>query len=131
MTVPLYCLLGYVAWTLIVVVCGIGGTRVGLILKGKAGPTSFPADTPHGSERYRRLMRAHANCVENLPLFAAVVLVAAVAGVTSGTIDALACVVLAARVGQTLAAINVRFAFFLAQIISIVAIGVIAVQHAA
>jgi uncharacterized MAPEG superfamily protein len=123
MTTPLWCLLGFVTWTLVLLVA-VGVARVSQVLAGNAQPTSFPAGVPHGSDAYWRLNRAHLNCVENLPLFASVVLVAAVAGVRSGTLDLLAQVFLVARVGQSLThvssgsvlAINVRFAFFLVQL---------------
>jgi uncharacterized MAPEG superfamily protein len=128
MTVPLCMLLGFVAWTLFVLCLGIAPFRVGSVLMGKARPNQFPADTPHGPDWYRRLMRAHANCVENLPLFAAVVLVGHVAGVRDPLFSTLSEVYLAARVGQTVAhissgrslVINVRFTFFLVQIAALV-----------
>ncbi len=107
-----------------VLTAGIAPYRVGSVLAGKARPNSFPADQPHGPEWYRRLLRAHVNCVENLPLFGAVVLVGHVASVRDGTFDTLALVYLGCRVGQTIAhvssgrslVVNVRFAFFLAQL---------------
>lgn len=122
MTIPLWCLLGFVAWTLALLLA-IGGARVSQVLAGKAQPTDFPAGVPHGSDAYWRLNRAHLNCLENLPLFASVVLIATVAGVRSAVLDLLARVYLGARIGQSLAhlssgsatAVNVRFSFFLLQ----------------
>jgi uncharacterized MAPEG superfamily protein len=70
-------------------------------------------------------VRAHANCVENLPVFGAVVLTASVAGADSPTIDALAVLVMAARIAQTCvhvlfevrdATVAVRFSFYLVQV---------------
>lgn len=127
MTTPLYCLLGFAAWTLLLAVSAILTHRVPEVLRGRAASNDFPADTPHGPGWYRRLLRAHANCVENLPVFAAVVLVAAVAGVTDATMDRLAQAYLAARVLQSLShvasgsafAVNARFTFFVAQIICV------------
>src|SRR5688500_4234378 len=75
-TPSLYSLLGFVVWTLLVVMGGIGLPRISAVLARRAPPKSFVEDVPHGSERYRRTMRAHANCVENLPVFAALVLMA-------------------------------------------------------
>jgi uncharacterized MAPEG superfamily protein len=123
MTVPLWCLLGFVVWTLVLLL-GIGTARVGQVLGGKAKPGDFPAGVPHGGAAYWRLNRAHLNCVENLPLFASVVLVATVAGVHAAILDTLAQVYLAARIGQSVThvssggnvAINVRFGFFLTQV---------------
>jgi uncharacterized MAPEG superfamily protein len=124
MTTPLWCLLGFVAWTLILLGL-VGVARVSQVVAGRAKPTDFPAGVPHGSDAYWRLNRAHLNCIENLPVFGSLVLIATVAGIRSATLDTLARVVLGARVGQSLThlssggvvAVNVRFAFFLAQIV--------------
>ena len=122
MTTPLWCLLGFVAWTLVLLLA-IGVARVSQVLAGTAKPTDFPAGVPHGSDPYWRLNRAHLNCLENLPLFASVVLIATVAGLRSPALDTLARTYLGARVCQSLAhlssggavAVNVRFGFFLVQ----------------
>ena len=127
MTIPLWCLLGFVAWTLLLLT-GIGVSRVSQVLSGARKPNEFPSGVPHGGDAYWRLNRAHLNCVENLPLFASVVLIATVAGIQSGVLEVLARVVLGARVGQSIAhvssgsnmAVNVRFAFFLTQVTCIV-----------
>lgn len=127
MTPPLLCLLGFATWTILLVLVGIGPYRVGSVVVNKAHPAAFPATTPHGPPWYQRLMRAHANCVENLPVFAAVVLVGAVTGYNNPTFDTLAQVVLGARIGQTVAhissgrgrVIQIRFGFFLTQLIGI------------
>ena len=102
----------------------LGVARVSKVVAGTAKPTDFTAGVPHGSDAYWRLNRAHLNCLENLPLFASVVLVATVASMRSPTLDTLARVYLGARVGQSLAhlssggtgAVNVRFGFFLVQV---------------
>jgi uncharacterized MAPEG superfamily protein len=127
MTIPLWCLLGFVLWTL-VLLSGIGIARVAQVATGRATPNAFPAGVPHGSDAYWRLNRAHANCVENVPLFASVVLVATLAQVHGPTMDRFAETVLIARVGQSLAhlssgsnlAVNVRFTCFLIQIACLV-----------
>lgn len=127
MTTPLACLLGFAVWTVLLVLIGIGPYRVGNVLLGKARPGSFPAAVPHGPDWYQRLMRAHANCVENLPVFATVVLVAAVTGFHHPTFDTLAQVVLGARICQSIAhissgrgrVINIRFGFFLTQLVCV------------
>jgi uncharacterized MAPEG superfamily protein len=129
MTTPLWCLLGFVAWALVLLVA-IAIARVSKVLRGKAQPTDFPAGVPHGSDAYWRLNRAHLNCLENLPLFASVVLIASVAGLQSATLDMFARTYLAARVCQSLAhvssgsatAVNVRFSFFLIQFICLAGI---------
>ena len=133
MGIPLWCLLFFAAWTVVIVVAGVAPFRVVKVLSGKAKPHEFPADKPHGSDLYRRIIRAHMNCVENLPVFGAVVLVAAVTQLSSPTFDTLAVVYLAARVCQTIAhissgrslAIHIRFTFFAVQLISVVWMGVL------
>jgi uncharacterized MAPEG superfamily protein len=77
-------------------------------------------------------MRAHMNCVENLPVYAAIVVAQMAAGVHSVIIDRLAITVLAARIGQTLAhvvlpptntAVSLRFALFGLQVVGMLAMG--------
>jgi uncharacterized MAPEG superfamily protein len=123
MTTPLWCLLGFVAWTL-VLLTAIAVARVAAVLRGEKRANEFPSGVPHGGDGYWRLNRAHMNCVENLPMFATVVLVATAAGLRGPGLDTLARVYLGARVGQSLAhvssggviAVNVRFTFFLVQV---------------
>lgn len=125
MHTPLFCLLGFVSWTALVAVVGIMGPRVFAVATGNAPAEGFPADVPHGPDRYRRTMRAHLNCVENLPLFAAVVLTGTVVHAGSPRMDTLAISYLAARVVHTLmhiasnspAAIKVRFTCYVAQLV--------------
>jgi uncharacterized MAPEG superfamily protein len=127
MSLPLWVLLAFACWTLIVLMVGVGIRRWTLILTGKAQLTDFPADVAHGSTPYRRAVRAHANCVENLPVYGAIVLTAFAARAGGGTLDALAMAVMAARVCQTVThmaftetnlAVFVRFGFFLIQVIA-------------
>lgn len=122
MTVLIGCLLGYVGWTLLLLL-GIGTWRVSDVLRGKKRPNEFPSGTPHGSDLYWRLNRAHLNAVENAPLFAAVILSAVALNVTPEGLQVAAVVYLCARVGQSIAhiasgrslVVNIRFSFFLAQ----------------
>lgn len=73
-----------------------------------------------------RAKGAHLNCVENFPLFAAVVVIAALMG-KSPVADGLATFILVARVGQSLshlistapAFVLLRATFFLAQVVMI------------
>lgn len=124
MTPPLLALAGFALWTLAVLILGVGVHRWSRILTGRAGLTDFPGDMPHGPDGYRRIVRAHANCVESLPVFAAVVLTAAAVGHRSDAFDALALAVLAARLPQTAIhilsgsprAVALRFAFFAVQL---------------
>lgn len=65
------------------------------------------------------------NCVENLPLFASVILANSVLGARGADLDFLARLYLTARIGQTTThiastaemAVNVRFAFFVTQLV--------------
>lgn len=127
MTTPFWVLLAFAVWTLAVLLAGVGIRRWSLILTGGAQLTDFPADVPHGSAAYRRAMRAHANCVENLPVYGAIVVSAFAAHADSFTLDALSLTVLAARIAQSLVhtlsvetslTVLVRFSFFFAQIIA-------------
>jgi hypothetical protein len=126
MTIPLWVLLGFALWTLAILMAGIGIRRWSLILTGRAQLIDFPADVAHGSNAYRRAVRAHANCVENLPVFGAIVLVLYAAHVGSSAIDSLAVVFLIARICQstihmafveTNMTVLIRFTFFLAQLV--------------
>ncbi len=126
MTIPLWVLLAFACWTLLVLMIGVGIRRWTLILSGRSQLTDFPADTAHGSTAYRRAVRAHANCVENLPVYGAIVLTAFAAQVTGATMDILAQIFMGARIGQTLVhmitaetntTVLVRFSFFLAQVL--------------
>jgi len=119
----------FAAWTAGHVLL-IGGYRISEVLQGKRKANSFPSGEKHGGpDWYQRVNRAHANCVENLPVFASVVLVNYV---TQGpTIDSLAQAYLVARIGQSLChwyssrnlVINIRFAFFAAQLVLLAVMG--------
>ena len=74
MTVPVWMLLGFAAWTVILLSATVGVYRWCRILTGRVQIRDFRADQVEGEDWYRRAMRAHANCVENLPVFGAIVL---------------------------------------------------------
>jgi len=139
MSIPVWAVLTFAMWTIIVLVLGVGGHRWSLISAGKAELKSFPGDEPHGPPFYRRAVRAHANCVENLPVFAAIVLAAQVSGAHSPMLDALSVTVVAARILQTSAhlasgangAIAVRFTFFTIQLSAFVWMAALVALHAA
>ena len=138
MTIPLWCLVGFVAWT-IVMLFALAGTRIAQVVTGRKQPNDFPAGVPHGGDTYWRLNRVHLNCVENLPLFASVVVVATLAGVKAPLFDTLSRVYLGARVAQSVAhlssgsslAVNVRFTFYLVQIGCLLGIMYLIVDKAA
>lgn len=139
MSIPVWILLGFAGWTLLTLLVPIGCYRWSRILTGRAEIKYFRADEVQGSDWYRRAIRAHANCLENLPLYTAVVVAIAVTGIQSATLDWLSIVLLAARVCQTIVhivltptnfATTLRFIFFVTQIICMVAMGVIVVRLA-
>jgi uncharacterized MAPEG superfamily protein len=134
MTVPVWVLLLFAGWTLATLLATVGVYRWSRILTGRAALSEFRADELQGSEWYRRAMRAHANCVENLPVYAAIVVAIVASGVRSPTLDRLAAVLLAARVLQTIthvaveqtdAVVGVRFAFFFAQVVCMAGMGIL------
>jgi uncharacterized MAPEG superfamily protein len=134
MNVPVLVLLAFAAWTLLTLFGSIGVYRWSRILTGRTSVAEWRADLPQGSDWYKRAMRAHMNCVENLPLYTAIVVALIATGVKSATIDILAIAILAARVGQTLvhiglpptnAAASLRFALFFVQAACMIAIGVL------
>lgn len=117
-----WALLGFVSWTLFLLIM-IGGMRTGLVLSGKKAANRFSPDGSDISAFSNRLCRAHANCYENLPLFAGIILLALVMG-RNGLTDPMALWFLAARVGQSTVhlvstshyAVLARFGFFLVQL---------------
>lgn len=139
MTVPVWVLLGFAAWTVLTLLGTIGWYRWSRIVTGRAEIKDFRADEPQGSDWYRRAMRAHANCLENLPLYTAVVVVIVVTGVRSATLDRLAVALLAARVCQTIVhvalpptnfATGLRFILFFTQLVCMVWMALIAIGFA-
>jgi uncharacterized MAPEG superfamily protein len=139
MNIPVLAVLAFAMWTITILMLGVGIHRWSLILAGKAELKSFPGDEPHGPPFYRRVTRAHANCIENLPVFAAIVLAAQATGAHSPTLDGLSVVVVAARILQTSAhltsgsntAIAVRFTFLTFQLAAFVWMAALVVLHAA
>jgi uncharacterized MAPEG superfamily protein len=130
MTIPQWALLGFAVWTLLVLFGTVGVYRWSRILTGQVRISEWQADLPQGSDWYQRAMRAHMNCVENLPVFAAIVLCATATGADSRLLDLLAVAILVARICQTMVhlalapsdlAASVRFAFFFVQAICMLA----------
>lgn len=102
MSVSMEVLLGYIALTMGLVVAVVL-YRTGLVFfRGQpANSWTRGAQSVSDPGLVTRLAHAHMNCVENLPLVAAVLLAAQVMGKGSVT-DPLACWLLMARLGQAL-----------------------------
>lgn len=121
MTATLQALLGFIAWTLCLLVL-MEAIRSWLVLSGTVPANGFTPDNANLSPFMQRLARAHANCLEGLPLFGGLMLVAVVAGRATVT-DPLAWVLLGARIVQSLihlvstspAAVTARFTAFAVQ----------------
>jgi uncharacterized MAPEG superfamily protein len=127
MTLPVWMLVGFAAWTVLLLLATVGVYRWSQILTGRVAIREFRADQIEGAEWYKRAMRAHANCIENLPVFGAIVFGLYVGNVGSALVNALAVAVLLARVLQSLVHVcfvqtntvtAVRFGFFFVQIVS-------------
>ncbi|HWT17051.1 MAG TPA: MAPEG family protein [Patescibacteria group bacterium] len=121
MSTSLHVLLGFIAWTLFLLLW-METVRSKLVVTGAVAPNAFDPANSTLSPFMQRLSRAHANCLEGLPIFGGLLLVAAVAGKASVT-DPLAPVLLGARVLQSVihlastapAAVTARFLAFAVQ----------------
>jgi uncharacterized MAPEG superfamily protein len=94
-------LLAFATWTLITLAATVGVYRWSRILSRRSKITDFAEYRIEGAEWYKRALRAHANCVENLPVFGAIVIVTVAVGIDRDSLDVLAIIFMAARVLQT------------------------------
>ncbi|PJZ46740.1 MAPEG family protein [Leptospira brenneri] len=120
-----FTLIGFTLWTL-----GLGVSltsyRGVLVLLGKKKSNEFPAGIQHGSDFNWRLNRAHINSLENLPLFLTVVFLTANFGMIDEFVNQAGLLILGARVLQSFThltstsvlAVNVRFTFYMIQIVT-------------
>jgi uncharacterized MAPEG superfamily protein len=136
-TMPVWMLLGFATWTIVLLASTIGIYRWFNIFAGRASVNGFSADQPEGADWYKRAMRAHANCIENLPVFAAIVLALHVSGSGGPVADFASIGILASRVLQSLvhvclvqtsSVVAVRFSFLLVQLAGFFALIVIIVR---
>ncbi len=139
MTIATWMLLGFAAWTIVLLASTIGMYRWFHIFAGRAAVNGFSADQPEGADWYKRSMRAHANCIENLPVFGAIVFALHVSGAGGAVADGASIAVLVARVMQSLVHVSlpqtssvvaVRFSFLLVQLVAFFTLIVIIVRHA-
>lgn len=111
----------FISWTLFLLVL-MEVMRAHLVVTGRTLSNEFKPDNSNLSPFMQRLARAHANCVESLPVFGGLLMLA-LAVDRSGITDPLAPWLLLARVLQSsihlgsasATAVNVRFALFSVQ----------------
>jgi uncharacterized MAPEG superfamily protein len=116
-------LTGFIAWALALLVL-MEVLRSKLVLARQVAANGFVPDNANLSPFMQRLARAHANCVEGLPIFGGVLVVALVTQQSAVT-DTLAPVLLAARVVQSTihllsvskTAVTLRFTAFAVQLV--------------
>ena len=114
-------LTGFIAWTLFLLVL-MEGIRSKLVLTKALPANGFAPDNANLSPFMQRLARAHANCLEGLPIFGGLMLVALATGRAPVT-DPLAFVLLGARIVQSSihltslssVAVTLRFSSFAVQ----------------
>ena len=111
----------FIAWALLLLVV-MEILRARLVVTGRVASNQFTPDNATISPFMQRLARAHLNCVESLPIFGGLLVVALLIGRTGAT-DPLAPWLLGARIVQSgihlastsNAAVNARFAAFVVQ----------------
>ncbi len=67
MTVPLWALLGFAVWTVVLLITTVGVYRWSRILTGRVQIREFPGDQVEGEEWYKRAMRTHATAWRTYP----------------------------------------------------------------
>lgn len=116
-------LTGFIAWSLALLIL-MEVIRSKMVVTGEKPANGFVPDNSNLSPFMQRLARAHANCVEGLPIFGGIMLVALVTDRTTVT-DSLAVVFLGARVVQSTihlaslsnTAVTLRFTAFAVQLV--------------
>lgn len=122
MNPTLLALTGFIAWTLLLLIL-MEVIRSSLVIRGRQASNSFQPDNANLSPFMQRLARAHANCLEGLPIFGGLLLVAQMTAREAVT-DPLALLLLGARIVQSLIhltstsnlAVNARFTAFAVQL---------------
>lgn len=116
-------LTAFITWALALLVF-MESIRSWLVLSKQVPANGFTPDNANLSPFLQRLARAHANCIEGIPIFGGLMLVALISE-RSALTDPLALVFLAARVFQSLvhlistspAAVTTRFVAFAVQMV--------------
>ena len=123
MNPTLTALAGFLSWSLFLLIL-MEAIRSKLVLTKAVAANGFTPDNSNLSPFMQRLARAHANCVEGLPIFGGLMLVADLTGKSTVT-DPLAYTFLAARMLQSVIhlsslsalAVTLRFSVFAVQIV--------------
>ncbi|SDF32128.1 MAPEG family protein [Bradyrhizobium brasilense] len=118
-----YALMGFVAWTLFLLVL-MEAIRTYLVITGSVAANGFTPDNAGLSPFMGRLARAHANCIEGLPLFGGLLAIAIMTSRASVT-DRMALWFLGARILQSIIhlistspmAVSLRFTAFAVQMV--------------
>ena len=117
-----YALTGFVSWALFLLVL-MEAIRTYLVVTRKVAANGFTPNNSGLSPFMQRLARAHANCVEGLPIFGGLLAIAIMTSRT-GITDALALWLLGARIVQSIIhlgsisplAVSLRFTAFAVQL---------------
>lgn len=115
-------LIGFAAWTLALVMLVLLWRGIE-ILRGKPANSWGRGTAIESPGLVKRIEHAHLNCLENLPIFAVLVLAATAIGKTT-VVEAVACWVLYARIAQSIVhligvspiLVTLRATFWIAQL---------------
>lgn len=121
MSATAFALTGVIAWALLLLVL-MEALRSHLVVTGRVRANGFQPNNANLSPFMQRLARAHANCLEGLPIFGGLMIVALLTERAAVT-DPLAMWLLAARVVQSVihlvsnsaTAVTLRFTAFTVQ----------------
>jgi uncharacterized MAPEG superfamily protein len=122
MNSTLIALTSFVSWALFLLIL-MESIRTKLVLSRSVPANGFDPRNSSLSPFMQRLARAHANCIEGLPIFGGLMLIAVVSG-NAGITDPLAYIFLTSRVLQSVIhlcsvsapAVTLRFSAFAVQI---------------
>ncbi|MCT6518273.1 MULTISPECIES: MAPEG family protein [Enterobacterales] len=133
MNTPTWILLAFAGWTLLILFGTVGVYRWSRILTGRATVGEWQANKPQGSDWYQRAIAAHRNCIENLPVYTAIVVAMNFTHTESYLLNILAIIVFISRIAQSLIHICLtqtdkvatwRFIFFFTQIVMMIWMGI-------
>lgn len=79
-----FVLTSFIGWSLLLLFL-MEALRAGLVVQGAVAANEFRPDNSNLSPFMQRLSRAHANCLEGIPVFGGLLLVAIATGRTSVT----------------------------------------------